>query len=157
MRQVTRRYADACVGDRENHAPIVAAELNRHLPTARRVLDGVFDEIERELSNAAAIDRHDDRLGRQVNLDRDSRVLGQQLARFARLLDDLTNVDGLLMEIGAPSSARASVSSASSSSVIRFTSCNVSSNDASVSCGKSGLVMARSTPALTTVSGVFNS
>src|SRR5437899_226451 len=102
MRQVTRRYADACVGDRENHAPIVAAELNRHLPTARRVLDGVFDEIERELSNAAAIDRHDDRLGRQVNLDRDSRVLGQQLARFARLLDDLTNVDGLLMEIGAP-------------------------------------------------------
>src|SRR2546427_7045196 len=44
MRQVTRRYADACVGDRENHAPIVAAELNRHLPTARRVLDGVRSE-----------------------------------------------------------------------------------------------------------------
>src|SRR5439155_11359377 len=78
-----------------------AAQLNRHLPTTRGVLDGVLDEIERELANAAAIDRHDDRLGRQVNLDRDARMLGQQLARLARLLDDLADVDGFLVEIRA--------------------------------------------------------
>src|SRR6267378_7330165 len=99
--QVPGRDADAGVGDREDHAPIVAAQLNRHLPTARCVLDGVLDEIERELANPAAIDRHDDRLGRQVNLDRDPRMLGQQLPRLPRLFDDLANVDGLLMEIRA--------------------------------------------------------
>src|SRR5712671_3805901 len=56
-----------------------------------------------------------------------------------------------------PSSARASVSSDSSSSVMRFTSWSVSSRAASVSGGMSGRVIARSTPARTTVSGVFSS
>src|SRR5206468_10617803 len=45
----------------------------------------------------------------------------------------------------------------STSSVMRLISCNVSSSVASVSWGRLGVVMARSTPARSTVSGVFSS
>ena len=99
MRQVTRCDTDAGVGDREHDPAIVTTQLDRHLATAGRVLDRVLDEIERELPDAAAIDRHHQRLGGQMNLDRDPGMLGEQLARLPRLLDDLPNVDGLFVEI----------------------------------------------------------
>ena len=64
---------------------------------------------------------------------------------------------GSLCSSARPSSARASVSSASTSSVMRLTSCNTSSRTSSVSRGRPGVVMARSTPERSTVSGVLSS
>ena len=69
------------------------------MTTAGRVFDRVLDEVERELPDAAAIDRHHHRLGGQMNVDRDPGMLGEQLASLPRLLDDFANVDGLFVEI----------------------------------------------------------
>ena len=97
--QVAGGDADARVRHGEDRPPVAAAELDRDLAAARRVLHGVLDEIERQLPHAAAIHRHDDRLGRQPDVDADAGMLGQELARLPRLFDDLSQVDRLTMQL----------------------------------------------------------
>src|SRR5690242_6077392 len=60
VREITRRDADARVGDAQGHATVGGTELHAHAAAGGRVLYGVCHEVEDELADPARIHRHYD-------------------------------------------------------------------------------------------------
>src|SRR5213592_3956569 len=92
MGQIAGGDADAGVCNREYGPPVVRAELDRDLSATRRVLHGVFDEVQRELTDAAPVHREHEGLRRQADVDADSGVFGEQLPGLSRLRNDVAQI-----------------------------------------------------------------
>ena len=102
VRQVARRDADARIRDGEGHAPIRRPELQAHAAARGRVFHRVGEQVEDELTDAARIHGNDHGVRRCRDLHVHRGLCGEELAGFARLLDDRPQIDGLPMQRGGP-------------------------------------------------------
>src|SRR2546426_9260685 len=106
VRQVAGRDPDAGVGNAEGHSPmpvrkgrdVLLPQLDLHAAALGRVLHGVGQQVQDQLADAALVHGHDDWLGRRAHLHLHAGLLGQELARLARLGHDAAQVHRLLVE-----------------------------------------------------------
>ena len=101
---VVERDARARVLDLHQHASVVGGRANPHLPTRRRILDGIVDEVLDDLAQAFAIASH--LRQRTVHLGGHAHLVLTELRGGDDLAQQIREIDVAKLKLNVPASIR---------------------------------------------------